>query len=201
MNGEPRGQNPDPPPHHTSRGGPFIVAWRGQPRKKRRDHAGLVGRGSWPSRRSPGLRQVTEGDSEGRRLRQRDASMKGGSVMSKSLAGDPRLKNFGDHVRAHRAYLGLTQQDVATALQMTRSSIANIETGRQSLPLVIALDLATVLSTSLGVLVGEVDDPVSQQMAQVEEELADLEAAAVAAQAALREARQRARVITSSRGR
>lgn len=38
---------------------------------------------------------------------------------------------FGRRVRAARESAGLTQQQLATALDLTRSSVANIEAGRQ----------------------------------------------------------------------
>jgi transcriptional regulator with XRE-family HTH domain len=51
----------------------------------------------------------------------------------------------GLRVRSHRSTLGLTQDDVAEAAGITRSSIANLEAGRQHVPSHTLARIAEVL--------------------------------------------------------
>jgi transcriptional regulator with XRE-family HTH domain len=44
-------------------------------------------------------------------------------------------KRFGQLVRRHRDRLNLSQAQIADAVGLTRASVANIETGRQRIPL------------------------------------------------------------------
>lgn len=54
----------------------------------------------------------------------------------------------GTRVRYIRETLGITQQDLARRVKLTRTSIANIEAGRQRLQLHTVEQLAAALSTS-----------------------------------------------------
>ena len=59
----------------------------------------------------------------------------------------------GETVRHKRKEAGMTQGDLALAVGLSRPSIANIETGRQSILLHQAFDLARALSCSVDDLV------------------------------------------------
>ena len=52
---------------------------------------------------------------------------------------------FGQLVRRHRERLGLNQAEIGKAIGLTRASIANIETGRQRIPLHHLYSLALAL--------------------------------------------------------
>ncbi|MBU6435546.1 MAG: helix-turn-helix domain-containing protein, partial [Nitrospirae bacterium] len=54
---------------------------------------------------------------------------------------------FGRLVRAHRCRNRLTQQQLSKRLKMSRASIANIELGRQKIPLHQWFALADALKT------------------------------------------------------
>jgi transcriptional regulator with XRE-family HTH domain len=56
--------------------------------------------------------------------------------------------------------LGLTQQELADAAGLTRSSVANIEAGRQEMALAVVVAMASNLHTTVGALLGE--EPQSQ---------------------------------------
>jgi transcriptional regulator with XRE-family HTH domain len=61
---------------------------------------------------------------------------------------------FGDRVRTAREAAQIRQLDLATAVGLSRSSIANIEGGRQELSLPMAVQIAAVLDTTLAELLG-----------------------------------------------
>ncbi len=71
-----------------------------------------------------------------------------------SKANDLRLKNLGEVVRKLRLENGLTQGQVAEALQVTPGYISNVENGRTSMSLKILVYYAELTSTSLDSLVG-----------------------------------------------
>jgi transcriptional regulator with XRE-family HTH domain len=76
----------------------------------------------------------------------------------------------GRWIRSNRLKAGLTQQDVAHALGLTRSSISNIEAGTQSLSLVGFLRLTQELDVSPG----EFLDVLNQEMIMTREPLPDM---------------------------
>jgi len=55
---------------------------------------------------------------------------------------------FGRRVRRAREKIGLTQEALATLVSLTRTSITNIEKGRQKIVIHTLVDLATALKTS-----------------------------------------------------
>lgn len=57
--------------------------------------------------------------------------------------------DFGRRVRAARVTSGLTQQGLADALGLTRSSVANIEAGRQRVLLHVPAAIAAATRTAL----------------------------------------------------
>ncbi len=59
---------------------------------------------------------------------------------------------FGQLVRRHRERLGLNQAEIGQAIGLTRASIANIETGRQRIPLHHLYRLARVLKVDVHAL-------------------------------------------------
>lgn len=54
-------------------------------------------------------------------------------------------KIIGENIRVQREQLGLTQEDVANHLTLTRTSVTNLESGNQFTPLDIIIDIAEVL--------------------------------------------------------
>jgi transcriptional regulator with XRE-family HTH domain len=56
----------------------------------------------------------------------------------------------GGHIRRTRAGAGLTQLNLADRIGLTRSSVANIEGGRQRIPLHTLVAIASVLNAPLG---------------------------------------------------
>lgn len=61
------------------------------------------------------------------------------------MAGDPVYRAFGSAVSTRRKALGLTQAQLASKVNMSRASIANIESGRQNILLHHVYALAVAL--------------------------------------------------------
>ncbi len=59
---------------------------------------------------------------------------------------------FGQLLRRHRERLGLNQAEIGQAIGLTRASIANIETGRQRIPLHHLYSLALALRVDVHAL-------------------------------------------------
>lgn len=69
---------------------------------------------------------------------------------------------LGENIRKFRTQQGLTQEQLAHKIDLTRTSIVNIEQGRQHPPLYLVFDLANALQVSLEELVPkEVDFTVN----------------------------------------
>lgn len=62
--------------------------------------------------------------------------------------------DLGKRVLEERLRAGWTQQDLACQIGMSRTSIANVELGRQRLMLHQIIDLAAVLNVPMGTLLG-----------------------------------------------
>jgi transcriptional regulator with XRE-family HTH domain len=60
------------------------------------------------------------------------------------------LAEFGARVRAYRTADGVTQQDLAEAAGLSRSSIANLEAGRQDVTVTTVLAIAHHLGVAPG---------------------------------------------------
>lgn len=73
---------------------------------------------------------------------------------------DGLYRAIGKRILAARSAQGLTQQHLATAIGLSRSAIANIESGRQHPPLHVLLMAATELDLTLTELLA-VDDATS----------------------------------------
>lgn len=69
--------------------------------------------------------------------------------------GDAFHQAFGDAVRVARDRKGMTQDGLAKAVGLTRTSITNIEAGRQRPLLYKAYDLARALSVELDALMAQ----------------------------------------------
>ena len=66
----------------------------------------------------------------------------------------PELIATGQRITALRMAQGLTQQRLADAVGLARSSIANIEGGRQDSPLRVMVAIAAALGTTVGEFTG-----------------------------------------------
>jgi transcriptional regulator with XRE-family HTH domain len=63
------------------------------------------------------------------------------------------LSVLGRRIRARRLLAGMTQHDLAAATSRTRSSIANIEAGRQSPPFTLVEEIAAALDVTVAELI------------------------------------------------
>jgi transcriptional regulator with XRE-family HTH domain len=73
---------------------------------------------------------------------------------------EPEVVSLGARIRAARTALDLTQADLAYTVGLSRSSIANIETGRQEPPALTLGAIARALKTTTGDLLGERPAPL-----------------------------------------
>lgn len=69
-------------------------------------------------------------------------------------------KELGRLVRQHRERLGMTQDALAQSIELSRASVANIETGRQKIPLHQLYRLARALKVEAGTLLPRATRPV-----------------------------------------
>ncbi len=69
--------------------------------------------------------------------------------------------DFGDRVRRRRTELGLTQDAVARQIELSRTSVANIEAGRQAVLLHQLIDIARALDAPADTLLPEDDNRIS----------------------------------------
>lgn len=65
---------------------------------------------------------------------------------------DTLYREIGRRIRAEREALGFCQSDVATYVGLTRTSMVNIESGRQRLPLHALYAIAEAFGVSIGCL-------------------------------------------------
>lgn len=73
---------------------------------------------------------------------------------------DPLLRDLGARVRRLREQLKMTQAELAAEVGLTRSSISNLEAGRQgNTPATGLVKLAHILGVTVGGLLGEVPLP------------------------------------------
>jgi transcriptional regulator with XRE-family HTH domain len=82
------------------------------------------------------------------------------------LTEEDLYRLFGQKVREQRARLGLNQAEVAQLIGLARGSVANIETGRQRIPLHHVYALADALGVDIYTLLpsekGERREPAIQ---------------------------------------
>lgn len=69
------------------------------------------------------------------------------------------LLTFGQRLRAARIAAGMLQEDLARYVGRSRSSLANMEAGKQDPPLSVAAALARALRVPLGQLLGDGPPP------------------------------------------
>lgn len=69
---------------------------------------------------------------------------------------DGLSEQFGPRIKAARQSRGLTQAELATIAGLTRSSIANLEAGRQEIPVRTLAAIAGALGETVASLLGEV---------------------------------------------
>lgn len=85
-----------------------------------------------------------------------------GSATTRDLPPAQFYIQFGAAVRRARTDYGLSQDALASRVSLTRSSIANLESGRQRPPLHLLIDLARALHVSPSELLPPTDpDTVS----------------------------------------
>ena len=68
--------------------------------------------------------------------------------MKKTTALEPCYLMLGARIQMIRSAIGMTQHDLSKASRLTRASIANIEAGRQRLPLHTVERVADALHTT-----------------------------------------------------
>lgn len=85
------------------------------------------------------------------------------------------LAAFGNRVKALRLDAGLTQQQLAAAVDLSRTSITNIEGGRQEPGMnaiaAIAKTLGTTTDTLIGVGTAHEDPRTEQRIARLEDQV------------------------------
>jgi len=67
-------------------------------------------------------------------------------------------KKLGENVKKHRTQLGLTQEQLADRIELTRTSVVNIEQGKQHTPLHLLLTMAEVFNINLEILIPNKSD-------------------------------------------
>jgi transcriptional regulator with XRE-family HTH domain len=65
-------------------------------------------------------------------------------------------RQIGEHLRQTRAALGVTQSQVAEATGLLRTSVTNIEAGRQKAPLHVLYRLCAFLGTEVAAVLPEI---------------------------------------------
>lgn len=75
----------------------------------------------------------------------------------------PLLVAVGQRIKAERQAAGMSQADLARAIGMLRTSITNIETGRQNLPLLTLERIAQALDCAIGDLLPPEQWPSDEQ--------------------------------------
>ncbi len=60
---------------------------------------------------------------------------------------------LGENIKGHRIQRQLTQEQLANEIDLTRTSVVNIEQGRQHPPLHLLLDIAKVLKVTIEALI------------------------------------------------
>jgi DNA-binding XRE family transcriptional regulator len=79
----------------------------------------------------------------------------------KALMDESLYEKLAERIRTRREDLKLTQAELANRARVSRSSLANIETGRQSVLLHQFVDLARALELRWEDLMPSMDDPTT----------------------------------------
>jgi len=77
---------------------------------------------------------------------------------------DEVLALLGKRVRTHRRAAGLSQADLAWQVDLTRSSIANLECGRQDISVTRLVGIAAVLNVTPADLLKAGEDATQDQL-------------------------------------
>ncbi|MFF5006962.1 helix-turn-helix domain-containing protein [Streptomyces phaeochromogenes] len=91
---------------------------------------------------------------------------------------DPQVDRFyvsvGDRIRGARSAARLTQAQLATSLGLARSSIANIESGRQRLPLHVFALISETLNVNVAELLPDLrEEQSTPELSNISERLHD----------------------------
>lgn len=97
------------------------------------------------------------------------------------------MPSFADNLRRARLAAGMTQHQLAEALGISRSTIANIERDRRDTSLRTACALADVLGVSLSSLVGDSQDDSAAAQSRLVEQSAIFRTSVTALEGARRE--------------
>lgn len=66
-------------------------------------------------------------------------------------------EKYGEKIKEFRIRMGMTQNEVATALEVTPGYISNVENGRTAMSLRILIYFAKLMNVSLDSLVGQLE--------------------------------------------
>ena len=66
-------------------------------------------------------------------------------------------ENYGEQIKSYRINLGLTQNQVATELEVTPGYISNVENGRTAMSLRMLIYYAKLMGVTLDTLVGNLE--------------------------------------------
>lgn len=66
-------------------------------------------------------------------------------------------EDYGNQIREYRISLGLTQNQVATAMKVTPGYISNVENGRTAMSLRMLIYYAKLMGITLDALVGQLE--------------------------------------------
>lgn len=86
---------------------------------------------------------------------------------------DPAYIVLGDRIRARREKLGLTQQELAEAVGLSRTSVTNIERGRQAVLVHQLAIFAKALGVRTASLIPNDDEAASLGRSAPEDEIAE----------------------------
>jgi transcriptional regulator with XRE-family HTH domain len=84
---------------------------------------------------------------------------------------------IGANIRTYRKARGMSQEALAEAIEQTRTSLVNIEQGRQRVPIHTLMQLAAALDVSIGMLlpVEWFDQSTYQTVAALKRRIVELE--------------------------
>ncbi len=93
---------------------------------------------------------------------------------------DPQARKVGQRIKAARAYLGLSQQEVADSLRLNRSQISYLEAGRRPLRVEELYQLSRLLQRPMDYFLEEPRTPLLPPAGVLAEELGKLDPADLA---------------------
>lgn len=99
----------------------------------------------------------------------------GKSVPLTSAVDDSLYRKLGDEIAGHRRQAEMTQEELGERVRLSRTSIVNIEKGRQRVALHHLYAIADALQVDLRKILPPSDDPALQASADREEWVAEIE--------------------------